>query len=66
MIDSNVILKRGKEPITKRTTVALTEDVEKLLDEVVETKEYENYSQAIRRAVRVAFGKGGGPDGEQS
>ena len=56
--ESNVISGKGKEAITKRVTVGLSEDVEALLNEVIEKKEYENTSQAVRGAIRVAFGKG--------
>lgn len=58
MSESNVISRKGNEAITKRITVGLSEDVEALLDKVIEKKEYETPSQAVRGAIRVAFGKG--------
>lgn len=41
--------------VTHRKTVTLTADVVDALDKVLDTKECENYSQAIRKAVRIAY-----------
>ncbi len=41
--------------VTHRMTVSLTEDVHDALKRVIDARECDNYSQAIRKAVRVAF-----------
>ena len=39
----------------KRVSVSLTPDVVEALDRVVKNGEFDNNSQALRRAVRIAF-----------
>ncbi len=39
----------------RRITVSLSDDVVDALDDVISKHEAENYSQALRKAVRTAF-----------
>ena len=39
----------------KRITVSLSEDVMSALNTAIEKHEFDNYSQAVRKAVRIAL-----------